>query len=57
MDSVRSQKSETEEQKEEHQLSPFEEYLQMLLQMKLASAVSVKGFLHIFIYFFKSISI
>ncbi|XP_039635060.1 formin-binding protein 1 isoform X2 [Perca fluviatilis] len=38
MDSVRSQKSETEEQKEEHQLSPFEEYLQMLLQMKLASA-------------------
>ncbi|XP_034752186.1 formin-binding protein 1 isoform X5 [Etheostoma cragini] len=38
MDSVRSSKSETDEQKEEHQLSPFEEYLQVLLQMKLASA-------------------
>ncbi|XP_035847091.1 formin-binding protein 1 homolog isoform X25 [Sander lucioperca] len=38
MDSVRSLKSETEEQKEEHQRSPFEEYLQVLLQMKLASA-------------------
>ncbi|XP_032394847.1 formin-binding protein 1 homolog isoform X22 [Etheostoma spectabile] len=38
MDSVRSLKLETEEQKEEHQLTPFEEYLQVLLQMKLASA-------------------
>ncbi|XP_070845342.1 formin-binding protein 1 isoform X6 [Chaetodon trifascialis] len=38
LDSVRSVKSEKEEQKEEEQLSPCEEYLQVLLQMKMTSA-------------------
>lgn len=40
LDGGRSVKSEKEERKEEHQLSPYEEYLQMLLQMKMTSAVS-----------------
>lgn len=40
LDNVRSVKSEMEEQKEECQLSPDEEYLQVLLQMKMTSAVS-----------------
>ncbi|XP_034997575.1 formin-binding protein 1 homolog isoform X25 [Hippoglossus stenolepis] len=38
LDSVRSVKSEKEEQNEENQLSPYEEYLQVLLQMKMTSA-------------------
>lgn len=42
LDSVRSVKSEKEERKEERQLSPYEEYLQVLLQMKMTSAVSVQ---------------
>ncbi|KAL3042004.1 hypothetical protein OYC64_020044 [Pagothenia borchgrevinki] len=37
LDNVRSGKSETEEQKEEQQLSPYEDYLQVLLQMKMTS--------------------
>ncbi|KAK1883869.1 Formin-binding protein 1 [Dissostichus eleginoides] len=37
LDNVRSGKSETEEQKEEQQLSLYEEYLQVLLQMKMTS--------------------
>lgn len=40
LDSARSVKSEKEARKEEHQLSPHEEYLQALLQMKMTSAVS-----------------
>lgn len=40
LDSVRSVKPEKEEQKEEDHLSPYEEYLQVLLQMKMTSAVS-----------------
>lgn len=48
LDSVRSVKSENKEEKEEEnkegkkeqKLSPLEEYLQLLLQMKMASAVS-----------------
>lgn len=40
LDGVRSAKSDTEEQKEDRQPSPYEEYLQVLLQMKLTSAVS-----------------
>lgn len=40
LDNVRSVTSEKEEPKDEHQLSPYEEYLQVLLQMKLTSAVS-----------------
>ena len=40
LDNVRSGKSETEEQKEEQQLSPYEDYLQVLLQMKMTSDVS-----------------
>lgn len=40
LDNVRSGKSETDEQKEEQQLSPYEEYLQVLLQMKMTSDVS-----------------
>ncbi|XP_069369263.1 formin-binding protein 1 isoform X5 [Paralichthys olivaceus] len=38
LESVRFMKSENEEQKEEDQLSPCEEYLQVLLQMKMISA-------------------
>ncbi|XP_063745187.1 formin-binding protein 1 isoform X3 [Eleginops maclovinus] len=37
LDNVRSGKSETEEQKEEQPLSPYEEYLQVLLEMKMTS--------------------
>lgn len=40
LDSVRSVKSEKEEQKEEQPLSPCEEYLHLLLQMKMTSNVS-----------------
>lgn len=40
LDSARSLKLEKEEQLEERELSPYEEYLQVLLQMKLTSAVS-----------------
>lgn len=40
LDSARSVKSEKEEQQEERQLSPYEEYLHVLLQMKMTSAVS-----------------
>lgn len=41
LDSVRSVKSEKEErEREERQPRPFEEYLQVLLQMKMTSAVS-----------------
>lgn len=40
LDSARSVKSEKEERKETLQLSPYEEYLQVLLQMKMTSAVS-----------------
>lgn len=42
LDNVRSVKTEKEEQNEEHQLSPCEEYLQVLLEMKMTSAVSVQ---------------
>ncbi|XP_055369255.1 formin-binding protein 1 isoform X22 [Betta splendens] len=38
LDSVRSVTSEKDEQKEERQLSPYEEYLQVLLQMKMTIA-------------------
>lgn len=40
LDNVISVKLEREEEKEEHQLGPYEEYLQVLLQMKMTSAVS-----------------
>lgn len=40
LDSVRPGKPEKEEPKEESQLSPYEDYLQLLLQMKFTSAVS-----------------
>lgn len=40
LDSIRSVKSEKVERQEECQLRPFEEYLQVLLQMKMTSAVS-----------------
>lgn len=39
LDSVRAVKSDPDES-DEPQLSPFEEYLQVLLQMKMTSAVS-----------------
>lgn len=38
VDNLRSSKSQSAEQ--ESQLSPFEDYLQMLLDMKIASSVS-----------------
>lgn len=41
MDNVRSAKSETAEE-DKSQLSPFEEYLQVLLDMKITSTVSRK---------------
>lgn len=40
LDGVRSAKPEREEPKEERLLSPYEEYLQVLLQMKMTSSVS-----------------
>lgn len=40
LDNVRSVKQEKEEQKEEKHLSPYEDYLQVLLQMKVTSDVS-----------------
>lgn len=43
LDGVRSVKSEKEEQKEEPPLSPYEEYLHVLMQMKMTSAVSELG--------------
>ncbi|KAG8010386.1 Formin-binding protein 1 [Nibea albiflora] len=43
LDSVRAAKSQKEEQREERQLRPFEEYLQVLLQMKMTSARSIRS--------------
>ncbi len=51
LDSARSAKLEKEEQQEETQLSPYEEYLHVLLQMKITSAVSEQK-LYLQNYFF-----
>lgn len=53
LDSTFSAKPEKEEQKEEPELSPYEEYLQVLLQMKMTSAVSeqrLRGILNLVIF-------